>query len=98
LGGESGPNLTDDHWLHGGKIVDICHTIRDGVPGKTMISWKDRIPSQDRLALASFILSKQGSKPANPRAPEGVVAGAENAGGSAPAVQDSAASDTAVTQ
>jgi mono/diheme cytochrome c family protein len=95
LGGESGPNLTDDHWLHGNQVKDLYNTITNGVPGKTMISWKDRIPSQERLALASFILSKQGSNPANPRAPEGVVPGTEDA---APAAQDSAASDTVVTQ
>lgn len=95
LGGESGPNLTDEFWLHGGSVKEIYHTITNGVPGKTMVSWKERIPSQERLAIASFILSKQGSKPANPRAPEGVVAG-ETA--PAPAAPDSAASDSASAQ
>jgi len=94
LGGESGPNLTDAYWLHGGNVKDIYHTITNGVAGKTMISWKDRIPSQDRLAIASFILSKQGSNPANPRAPEGVQPGDSVA---APAVVDSLALDTIVT-
>lgn len=94
MGGESGPNLTDEFWLHGGEIKNLYATITNGVPGKSMISWKDRIPSQERLAIASYILSKQGSKPANPRAPEGVVAGAEPA----PVAVDSAANDTAVTQ
>lgn len=79
LGGESGPNLTDAYWLHGGTVKDIYHTITNGVPGKTMISWKENIPSQERLAIASFILSKQGSNPVNPRPSEGVVAGAEPA-------------------
>lgn len=88
LGGESGPNLTDDHWLHGGTVKDVYHTITDGVPGKSMISWKDRIPSQDRLAIASFILSKAGTNPPDPRAPEGTVAGG------APAA-DTLATDTA---
>jgi mono/diheme cytochrome c family protein len=75
LGGESGPNLTDDYWLHGSSVKEIYATITNGVPGKSMISWKDRIPSQERLAIASFILSKQGSNPANPRPSEGVKAG-----------------------
>jgi cytochrome c oxidase cbb3-type subunit 3 len=91
MGGESGPNLTDEFWLHGGSVKEIYNTITNGVAGKSMISWKDRIPSQERLAIASYILSKQGSMPANPRAPEGVVAGAE------PIAVDSAASDTLVT-
>ncbi|HEX2898561.1 MAG TPA: cbb3-type cytochrome c oxidase N-terminal domain-containing protein, partial [Bacteroidia bacterium] len=92
LGGESGPNLTDEYWIHGNDVKAIYNTITNGVAGKSMISWKDRIPSQERLAIASFILSKQGSNPANPRAPEGQVAGAE-----APTVAvDSAANDTTV--
>ncbi len=94
LGGESGPNLTDAFWLHGSTVKDIYHTITNGVPGKTMISWKDRIPSQDRLAIASFILSKQGSNPVNPRVPEGVQAGDSAA---AQVAVDSTAKDTIVT-
>ncbi|MFM2376374.1 MAG: hypothetical protein RLZZ165_1471 [Bacteroidota bacterium] len=90
MGGESGPNLTDAYWLHGGSVKEIYHTITNGVPGKSMISWRDRIPSSERLAIASYILSLQGSNPASPRAPEGVLAGA----GPAPAVPDSAAADT----
>lgn len=90
LGGESGPNLTDEFWLHGNSVKEIYHTITNGVPGKSMISWKDRIPSSERLAIASFILSKQGSKPTNPRAPEGVIPGAEPVA----ALQDSAMTDT----
>jgi cytochrome c oxidase cbb3-type subunit 3 len=73
LGGESGPNLTDEYWLHGGSVKEIYNTITNGVPGKSMISWKDRISSSERLAIASFILSKQGSNPVNPRPQEGVV-------------------------
>jgi cytochrome c oxidase cbb3-type subunit III len=98
LGGESGPNLTDEFWLHGGSVKEIYNTITNGVPGKTMISWKDRIPSQERLAIASYILSKQGSMPTNPRAPEGMKAGEESAVDSAPTAQDSVSGDTLVTQ
>jgi cytochrome c oxidase cbb3-type subunit III len=101
LGGESGPNLTDEFWLHGGTVKDIYHTITNGVPGKTMISWKDRITSQQRLEIASFILSKQGSKPANPRAPEGSKAGEAPVTAptdSAGVAADTTAKDTSVTQ
>lgn len=99
LGGESGPNLTDAYWIHGGTVKDLYQTITNGVPGKAMISWKDRISSQERLAIASYILSKQGSNPANPRAPEGVIGGAEAPAAAPDSVAvDSAASDTAVTK
>lgn len=79
LGGITGPNLTDPYWLHGGDIVSIYNTISNGVPGKTMIGWKQQISSQERLELASYILSLQGSNPKDAKEPEGVVAGEEPA-------------------
>ncbi len=77
LGGDSGPNLTDPYWLHGGDIKAIYATITNGVPGKTMIGWKKKISSQQRLELASYIMSKQGTNPADPKEPEGTVDGQE---------------------
>jgi cytochrome c oxidase cbb3-type subunit 3 len=77
LGGDSGPNLTDEFWVHGGEVLSVYHTITNGVEGKAMISWKSRISSSERLELASYILSLQGSMPADPRDPEGTVMGAE---------------------
>lgn len=77
LGGITGPNLTDAYWLHGGDIKEVYATITEGVPGKTMISWKKRISSVQRLELASYILSLQGSNPPDPKAPEGVLMGEE---------------------
>lgn len=77
LAGLTGPNLTDPYWLHGGSIVDVYNTITNGVPGKTMISWKKQISSVERLELASYILSLQGSSPPDPKAPEGVLMGTE---------------------
>ena len=75
MGGISGPNLTDEYWLHGGTVKEVYSTITEGVPGKTMISWKKRISSTQRLELASYILSLQGTSPANPKAPEGTKMG-----------------------
>lgn len=77
LGGDSGPNLTDAYWLHGGEILSVYQTITNGVEGKAMISWKSRISSSERLELASYILSLQGSNPTDPRDPEGSMAGEE---------------------
>jgi mono/diheme cytochrome c family protein len=82
LQGMTGPNLTDAYWLHGGEIDKVYATITDGVPGKTMISWKRLLPSQERLALASYILSLSGSNPPGAKAPEGNLAG--EAGSAAP--------------
>ena len=73
--GLTGPNLTDTYWLHGNDVKDIYRTISEGVPGKTMIAWKGRISSNDRLNLAGYIMSLQGTNPPNAKEPEGVVPG-----------------------
>ncbi|MEP2024777.1 cbb3-type cytochrome c oxidase N-terminal domain-containing protein, partial [Reichenbachiella sp.] len=39
--GGIGPNLTDEYWLHGGSVQDIYNTVKNGVPDKGMIAWKD---------------------------------------------------------
>lgn len=95
LQGLTGPNLTDAYWLHGGDIKEVYHTITEGVPGKTMISWKRLLPSQDRLALASYVLSLQGSNPAGAKDPEGVPAGQGGAPADSSAMAAQVAADTA---
>jgi cytochrome c oxidase cbb3-type subunit 3 len=37
-GGGIGPNLTDDYWIHGGKIEQIAKTIDEGVLSKGMVA------------------------------------------------------------
>ncbi|WP_165836456.1 cbb3-type cytochrome c oxidase N-terminal domain-containing protein [Taibaiella soli] len=70
-GGGIGPNLTDDHWLHGGGIKDIFKSIKYGWQDKGMKSWKDDYSPKQIAELASYIKSLQGSKPANPKDPQG---------------------------
>ena len=95
LQGLTGPNLTDAYWLHGSEITNVYKTITEGVPGKTMISWKRLLPSQDRLALASYIMSLVGSNPAGAKDPEGVLAGQSSAPAADSLTTDTLASDTA---
>ena len=66
-----GPNLTDAYWKHGGGIKNVFHTITYGVPEKGMISWKAQLKPLEIQAVASYILSLQGSNPQNAKAPEG---------------------------
>ncbi len=66
-----GPNLTDDSWIHGGKLTEIHKTIEVGVPAKGMLAWKGIIPEEEIDAVTVFIHSLQGSNPPNPKAPEG---------------------------
>ena len=69
--GGIGPNLTDEYWLHGGAMNDIYKTIKLGWPEKGMQSWQSMYnPSQIR-ELASYVMSLKGTKPANPKAPQG---------------------------
>lgn len=70
--GMVGPNLTDDYWLHGGKLPDVFKTIKYGVPEKGMKSWKDDFSPKQLAQLSSFIRSIRGSKPANPKEQQGV--------------------------
>ncbi len=69
--GSVGPNLTDEFWLHGGTVNDIFKTIKYGVPEKGMIAWEKSLSAQQISDLTNYIMSLQGSKPANAKAPEG---------------------------
>jgi len=66
-----GPNLTDEYWLHGGTIRDIFKTIKYGVPDKGMIAWEKTMRPKQIAAMANYILTLQGSKPAGAKAPQG---------------------------
>lgn len=72
LGGSIGPNLTDKYWVLGGGIKDIFNTIaKGGRPAKGMIAWEATLSREEMQQLASYIISMQGTSPANPKAPEG---------------------------
>ena len=70
-GGSVGPNLTDEYWKHGGGIKNIFKTIKYGVPEKGMISWQDELGASKIQDVASYVMTLQGTTPANPKAPEG---------------------------
>ena len=71
-GGNIGPNLTDDHWILGGGIKNLFHTITNGGrDGKGMIAWKVSLKPKEIQKVASYVLSLQGSNPKDAKAPEG---------------------------
>ncbi|MFI0490843.1 cbb3-type cytochrome c oxidase N-terminal domain-containing protein [Flavobacterium sp.] len=74
-GGQIGPNLTDDHWILGGGIKNVFHTITNGGrDGKGMIAWsKNGLKPKDIQHVASYVLSLHGSNPVNPKAPDGDI-------------------------
>ena len=70
-GGAVGPNLSDDYWIHGGKINDVFKTIKYGWQEKGMRSWKDDFNPTQIAQLASFVKSLKGAKLPNPKEPQG---------------------------
>lgn len=69
-GGLVGPNLTDDHWIHGSNFTDNVTTIWNGVPAKGMVTWKNSLKSQQIYEVASYIYTLRGTHPPNPKPPE----------------------------
>lgn len=70
-GGGIGPNLTDNYWIHGGKLSEIYKTIKIGYPEKGMQSWQSMYSPVQMRNLASFVQSLKGAKTANPKEPQG---------------------------
>lgn len=76
------PNLTDEYWIHGGGIKNVFKTITEGVELKGMKSWKKDFSPVQIQQIASYVISLQGSNPANAKPPQGEK---WNEGGAAPA-------------
>lgn len=73
-GGQIGPNLTDDHWILGGGIKNIFHTLEHGGrDGKGMVSWKGTLKPKEMQLVASYVMSLKGSNPKDPKAPDGEI-------------------------
>ena len=73
-GGGIGTNLTDDKWILGGGIEKVFHVISEGGrPGKGMVAWKNSINLEERQQVASYVISLQGTTPANPKDAEGDI-------------------------
>lgn len=67
-----GPNLTDKYWLHSkGDFQGILTAILKGFPEKGMPPWEAVVAKEKHAPLAAFVLSLQGTTPANPKAPQG---------------------------
>lgn len=67
-----GPNLTDDFWIHGGKITEVKSVIVNGVLEKGMLAWKAMLTNDQINAVVAFVWTLHGTNPANAKAAEGV--------------------------
>lgn len=69
--GNSGPNLTDEFWKHGGGVKNVFKTIKYGVPDKGMISWEKMLSPLMIQQVSSYIISLQGTNPEGGLPPDG---------------------------
>ncbi len=67
--GDVGPNLTDDYWLNGNDLKSIFKTIRYGI--NAMPPWQNSYSNKQIAQIASFVKTLHGTKPENPKAPQG---------------------------
>ncbi len=66
-----GPNLTDDHWVHGSDMTDLVRTITNGSPtNPLMVSWKSQLTADEITAVAAYIVTLKGTVQGG-RAPDG---------------------------
>ena len=72
--GGIGPNLTDDHWLHGGQLLDVYKTVREGVPAKGMLAWERQLRPAELMAVSSYVGTLLGTDPPNAKEAQGVLA------------------------
>lgn len=70
-GNTIGPNLTDEYWIHGGDIKNVFNTIKNGAVDKGMPAWGKAMSPQDLRDLTFYIMSLQGTKPPDGKAPQG---------------------------
>lgn len=66
-----GPNLTDDYWIHGGKMTEILTVISAGVAEKGMPPWKPLLTPKELTSVAAYVKSLRGSNPPGAKAPQG---------------------------
>lgn len=70
-GTESAPNLTDDYWIHGGRINDLFKTVKYGVQGKAMAAWEEVLTAKQIFEVTNYIKSLNGTNPPNAKGPQG---------------------------
>jgi mono/diheme cytochrome c family protein len=69
--GALGPNLRDDHWLHGSRMTDIVRTIARGNPQAGMPAWAEVLSAAELHAVGAFVASLGGGSPMPGKAPQG---------------------------
>ena len=79
--GMSGPNLTDDAWLHVKQLTDIVNVIQNGVPAKGMPAWGDQFTNTQVVLMAAYVASLREDPKDGKEAQGSVIPSWENLGG-----------------
>ena len=70
-GGNIGPNLTDEFWLHGGAPDQIWKTVHDGVTNKGMPAWGPQLGEAKVAGVVAYVLTLRNTHVAGGKAPQG---------------------------
>jgi cytochrome c oxidase cbb3-type subunit 3 len=71
-GGNVGPNLCDESFKAVKSLPDIYSVVNNGLAGGAMPAWGKRFSHPNDTVLVSvYVASLRGTKPANPKAPDG---------------------------
>ena len=70
-GGNIGPNLTDNYWIHGGRPQSIYATVHDGVAAKGMPAWGPQLGDEMVAAAVAYVLTLKGTNVAGGKPPQG---------------------------
>lgn len=70
-GGNVGPNLTDDFWLHGSAPDKVFRTVASGVPDKGMPAWQPQLGPLKTQAVAAYVITLRGTHAPAGKAPQG---------------------------
>jgi len=70
-GGNIGPNLTDEYWLHGGKPENIFACVHDGVAGKGMPTWGPQLGEEKVADVVAYVLTIRNTHVPGGKAPQG---------------------------
>ncbi len=69
-GGVTGPNLTDDSWIHVKTPKDIVDVVLNGRKNGAMPAWKNTLRGPEPLLVSAYVASLRGTN-ASGKGPEG---------------------------
>ena len=71
--GISGPNLTDEAYLHVKQIEDVAKVVNEGAKAGAMPAWGNRLHPNEVVLVSAYVASLRGTNAAGGKAAEGVV-------------------------